>query len=110
MHMGMHMDVSRPLHTPLTQHSLHTTVACLFMLVPFKACACFLATALRMQDIADQLHGGDMDVDYDQILAKRPETSDSIFAWHQVIWHGIRRLLCGVDLHCRQKEEGWCRA
>lgn len=33
------------------------------------------------QEIADQLQGGDMQADYDQILAKRPSTSDSIFAW-----------------------------
>ena len=43
------------------------------------------------QDIADQLQGGDMQVDYDQILAKRPHTTDSIFAWHQVCV-GVLRL------------------
>lgn len=37
----------------------------------------------RCEDIANQLQGGDMAIDYDQILAKRPETTDSIFAWHQ---------------------------
>lgn len=37
----------------------------------------------RCRDIANQLHGGDMAVDYDQILAKRPNSSDAIFAWHQ---------------------------
>ena len=37
----------------------------------------------RCKDIADQLCEGDMVIDYDQILAKRPNTTDSIFAWHQ---------------------------
>ncbi|KAK9818064.1 hypothetical protein WJX72_006502 [[Myrmecia] bisecta] len=37
----------------------------------------------RCQQIADQLQGGDMAVDYDQILAKRPHSEDAIFAWHQ---------------------------
>ncbi len=35
------------------------------------------------QAIADQLQGGDMAVDYDQILAKRPQRDDAVFAWHQ---------------------------
>ena len=34
-----------------------------------------------MQAIADQLQGGDMALDYDQILAKRPASEDAIFAW-----------------------------
>lgn len=33
------------------------------------------------QAIADQLQGGDMALDYDQILAKRPASEDAIFAW-----------------------------
>lgn len=33
------------------------------------------------QDIADQLQGGDMEPDYDQILAKRPQSEDAVFAW-----------------------------
>lgn len=37
----------------------------------------------RCQDIANQLCDGDMVIDYDQILAKRPMTTDSVFAWHQ---------------------------
>lgn len=35
------------------------------------------------QAIAQQLHGGSMDVDYDQLLAKRPDSEDAVFAWHQ---------------------------
>ena len=35
-----------------------------------------------MQAIADQLQGGDMALDYDQILAKRPASEDAIFAWY----------------------------
>jgi hypothetical protein len=34
-----------------------------------------------LQAIADQLQGGDMALDYDQILAKRPASEDAIFAW-----------------------------
>jgi len=37
----------------------------------------------RCKSIADQLCDGDMEIDYDQILAKKPKTTDSIFAWHQ---------------------------
>ncbi|KAA6416671.1 MAG: hypothetical protein FRX49_13347 [Trebouxia sp. A1-2] len=37
----------------------------------------------RCKDIADQLQGGDMHIDYDQILAKRPHSEDAVFAWHQ---------------------------
>lgn len=37
----------------------------------------------RCKDIADQLQGGDMQIDYDQILAKRPQSEDAVFAWHQ---------------------------
>jgi len=37
----------------------------------------------RCQAVADQLQGGAMTVDYDQILAKRPHSPDAIFAWHQ---------------------------
>ncbi|KAK3277505.1 hypothetical protein CYMTET_14491 [Cymbomonas tetramitiformis] len=38
---------------------------------------------LRCQSIADQLCQGDMMIDYDQILAKRPLSEDATFAWHQ---------------------------
>lgn len=38
---------------------------------------------LLLQAIADQLQGGSMQIDYDQILAKRPHSEDAIFAWHQ---------------------------
>lgn len=38
---------------------------------------------MLLQDIADQLQGGDMHIDYDQILAKRPHSEDAVFAWHQ---------------------------
>mmetsp|Transcript_20979 Transcript_20979/g.35190 ORF Transcript_20979/g.35190 Transcript_20979/m.35190 type:complete len:365 (+) Transcript_20979:86-1180(+) len=37
----------------------------------------------RCQSIADQLQQGDMTIDYDQILAKRPNSGDAVFAWHQ---------------------------
>ena len=34
-----------------------------------------------LQIIANQLQGGNMVIDYDQILAKRPASSDAVFAW-----------------------------
>lgn len=37
----------------------------------------------RCRDIARQLCGDDMHLDFDQILAKRPRSDDSIMAWHQ---------------------------
>jgi ectoine hydroxylase-related dioxygenase (phytanoyl-CoA dioxygenase family) len=38
---------------------------------------------LRTQSIVDQLCGNDMQIDYDQLLAKRPHKDDAIFPWHQ---------------------------
>lgn len=38
---------------------------------------------LRAQSIAEQLCGPGMEIDYDQLLAKRPGREDGIFAWHQ---------------------------
>uniref|UniRef100_A0A383V930 Fe2OG dioxygenase domain-containing protein n=1 Tax=Tetradesmus obliquus TaxID=3088 RepID=A0A383V930_TETOB len=37
----------------------------------------------RCKAIADQLRGGDMHVDFDQIFAKRACSADSAFLWHQ---------------------------
>jgi phytanoyl-CoA hydroxylase len=37
----------------------------------------------RAATIAAQLAGEDLDVDYDQILAKPPHKPDAVFAWHQ---------------------------
>lgn len=37
----------------------------------------------RTTDIAAQLCGDGMVIDYDQLLAKQPRKSDAIFAWHQ---------------------------
>lgn len=38
---------------------------------------------LRCKEIVRQLCGEEMGIDYDQILAKKPESTDSVFAWHQ---------------------------
>lgn len=38
---------------------------------------------LCIQDIANQLRGGNMDIDFDQIFAKKPKSGDSAFGWHQ---------------------------
>lgn len=37
----------------------------------------------RAKDIADQLKGGDMVIDFDQIFAKAPQSGGSAFQWHQ---------------------------
>ncbi len=37
----------------------------------------------RAASIAEQLHGPDMVLDYDQLLAKRPFQTDAVFEWHQ---------------------------
>jgi hypothetical protein len=37
----------------------------------------------RTADIARQLCGDGMTIDYDQLLAKRPHKADAVFAWHQ---------------------------
>ena len=37
----------------------------------------------RAASIAAQLHGPGMQIDYDQLLAKRPYKDDAIFEWHQ---------------------------
>jgi phytanoyl-CoA hydroxylase len=33
--------------------------------------------------VAAQLHGDEMEIDYDQLLAKQPFKDDAVFAWHQ---------------------------
>ena len=37
----------------------------------------------RAHDVAVQLQGDGMELDYDQLLAKRPFKDDAVFAWHQ---------------------------
>jgi phytanoyl-CoA hydroxylase len=37
----------------------------------------------RTADIAEQLCGIGMTIDYDQLLAKQPHKTDAVFAWHQ---------------------------
>ncbi len=37
----------------------------------------------RAHSIAEQLQGPGMALDYDQLLAKRPQRPDAVFAWHQ---------------------------
>lgn len=37
----------------------------------------------RAASIARQLAGRDLELDYDQLLAKRPGAGDAVFAWHQ---------------------------
>ena len=38
---------------------------------------------LRAASVARQLCGADMQLDYDQLIAKRPHKSDAVFHWHQ---------------------------
>jgi phytanoyl-CoA hydroxylase len=37
----------------------------------------------RARQVAEQLHGTGMVMDYDQLLAKQPHKEDAVFAWHQ---------------------------
>jgi phytanoyl-CoA hydroxylase len=37
----------------------------------------------RARQVAEQLHGAGMVLDYDQLLAKQPHKEDAVFAWHQ---------------------------
>ncbi len=37
----------------------------------------------RATSVAAQLHGSGMEIDYDQLLAKRPARADALFHWHQ---------------------------
>ena len=37
----------------------------------------------RAADVASQLCGGDMELDYDQLVAKPPHKPDAVFHWHQ---------------------------
>ena len=37
----------------------------------------------RAHAIAEQLCGAGMELDYDQLLAKRPHKTDAVFEWHQ---------------------------
>jgi phytanoyl-CoA hydroxylase len=37
----------------------------------------------RAASVAEQLCGPGMELDYDQLLAKRPHREDAVFAWHQ---------------------------
>jgi phytanoyl-CoA hydroxylase len=37
----------------------------------------------RALAVAAGLHGGGMEIDYDQLLAKQPFKDDAVFAWHQ---------------------------
>eukprot|EP00878_Enallax_costatus_P003042 GHUV01003240.1.p1 GENE.GHUV01003240.1~~GHUV01003240.1.p1 ORF type:complete len:314 (+),score=53.85 GHUV01003240.1:231-1172(+) len=37
----------------------------------------------RCKVIADQLRGGDMEIDFDQIFSKKASSTDSAFLWHQ---------------------------
>lgn len=37
----------------------------------------------RSAEVARQLHGNGMAIDYDQLLAKQPHKDDAVFAWHQ---------------------------
>lgn len=37
----------------------------------------------RALQVAEQLQGAGMEIDYDQLLAKQPHKDDAVFAWHQ---------------------------
>lgn len=56
---------------------------------PFPCCFATLTpvstlpTWCSFKDIANQLRGGDMAIDFDQIFAKAPHSGGSAFQWHQ---------------------------
>jgi ectoine hydroxylase-related dioxygenase (phytanoyl-CoA dioxygenase family) len=66
----------------------------------------------RTQDIARQLIGDDVGLDYDQLLAKKPTKSDAVFAWHQdmAYWPkktpDTRTVTCSLALDDADTENG----
>lgn len=69
----------------------------------------------RCKSVADQLRGGDMEVDFDQIFAKKPEAGDSAFLWHQdaAYWPPLKSdtsaLNCWLAVSNVTKENGCLR-
>jgi len=55
------------------------------VMLPSRYCADLVQTLYekRSKHIASQLEGGDMGLDYDRLIAKKPKRSDSVFHWHQ---------------------------
>lgn len=52
-----------------------------FVMTLFGTLLLTLCVCVFVQSIADQLRGGDMKVDFDQIFAKRASSADSAFLW-----------------------------
>jgi ectoine hydroxylase-related dioxygenase (phytanoyl-CoA dioxygenase family) len=69
----------------------------------------------RTLDIARQLIGQDIDIDYDQFLAKRPGKTGAVFAWHQDMAYWPRKtpdtrtVTCSLALDDADLENGCLR-
>lgn len=87
-------DMSKPFDTPFEKWSIVNCMLPTRYYPPFRGNVYERITS----HIAKQLHPHlDMTKDYDQLLNKRPEKKDAVFAWHQDMgyWPGPKAL--GVD-------------
>ena len=69
---------------------------------------------LRASSIARQLHGPDMTLDYDQLLAKRPFDQGAVFHWHQdqaywVATRDQRTATCWLAVDASTRQNGCMR-
>ncbi len=69
----------------------------------------------RARSVARALLGDDMNIDYDQFLAKKPGKSDAVFAWHQDMAYWPRKtpdtrtVTCSLALDDADQENGCLR-
>lgn len=69
----------------------------------------------RARSVAVALLGDDMNIDYDQFLAKKPGKSDAVFAWHQDMAYWPRKtpdtrtVTCSLALDDADQENGCLR-
>ena len=70
---------------------------------------------MRAMNIARQLIGADIALDYDQFLAKRPQRTGAVFAWHQDLGYwptgtpDTRTVTCSLALDDATLENGCLR-
>jgi ectoine hydroxylase-related dioxygenase (phytanoyl-CoA dioxygenase family) len=68
----------------------------------------------RAASIVEQLHGAGMQIDYDQLLAKRPFKDDAVFEWHQdqaywPVFEDSRTATCWLAIDDSTLENGCMR-
>ena len=69
----------------------------------------------RAHAIAEQLCGAGMELDYDQLLAKRPRRDDAVFGWHQDLAYwptttpDTRTATCWLAIDASTAENGCMR-